>query len=155
EGAQHLVLPRALRAALGAVMAWSQDECRALDRDDPLASFRDLFDLPAGLIYLDGNSLGPLPRRTPTEVERGVREEWGRHLIDGWNLSWWAAPARLGGMLAPLIGAQSDEVIVTDTITVNLFKLIAYALRLAGGRSVILSEGANFPTDRYIAEGLS
>ncbi len=133
----------------------SLEACRALDADDPLAGFRDEFDLPPGLIYLDGNSLGALPRRTPAHVDDIVRREWGRHLIGGWNLSWWQAPVRLGGMLAPLIGARDSEVIVTDTISVNLFKLIAYARQLAGGRRVILSEGANFPTDQYVAQGFA
>ncbi|HXH01930.1 MAG TPA: kynureninase, partial [Candidatus Competibacteraceae bacterium] len=104
---------------------------------------------------LDGNSLGALPRHTSAHVERIVRQEWGRHLIGGWNLSWWQAPRRLGGLLAPLLGAQTDEVIVSDTISLNLFKLITYALRLHPERRVILSEGGNFPTDQYIAQGLA
>ncbi len=133
----------------------SLESCRALDAADPLAGFREAFDLPPGLIYLDGNSLGALPRRTPAHVDDIIRREWGRHLIGGWNLSWWQAPVRLGGMLAPLIGARPDEVIVTDTISVNLFKLIAYASQLQNGRRVILSEGANFPTDQYIAQGFA
>jgi kynureninase len=131
------------------------DSARSLDASDPLAHFRREFDLPPGVIYLDGNSLGALPRRTPAHVDDIIRREWGRHLIGGWNLSWWEAPVRLGAMLAPLIGARPTEVIVTDTISVNLFKLIAYATQLTDGRRVILSEGANFPTDQYIAQGFA
>ncbi len=133
----------------------SLETCRRLDESDPLAEFRREFALPPGIIYLDGNSLGPPPLATPGRVETIIRHEWGTHLIGGWNLSWWQAPERLGALLAPLIGAAADEVIVTDTISLNLFKLIAYALRLPGGRRVILSEGANFPTDQYIAQGLA
>jgi len=136
-------------------MTVSLETCRALDDIDPLARFRREFDLPDGVIYLDGNSLGALPRRTRGRVDRIVRQEWGQHLIGGWNLSWWEAPRRLGAMLAPLIGAKSAEVIVSDTISANLFKLIAYAQQLAGGRRVILNEGANFPTDQYIAQGFT
>ena len=136
-------------------MTISLETCRSLDKADPLAGFRQEFELPPGVIYLDGNSLGPLPRATPGRVDAIVRHEWGTHLIGGWNLSWWQAPERLGALMAPLIGAAADEVIITDTISLNLFKLIAYALQLAGGRRVILSEGANFPTDQYIAQGLA
>jgi kynureninase len=132
----------------------SLEACRALDEADPLARFRQEFALPDGVIYLDGNSLGALPRRTQARVDDIIGREWGQHLIGGWNLSWWEAPVRLGALLAPLLGAGADEVIVTDTISINLFKLIAYAQQLTGGRTVILSEGANFPTDRYIAQGL-
>lgn len=130
-------------------------DCRALDAADPLAHLRAEFELPPDTIYLDGNSLGPPRRTTSAHVERIVREEWGRQLIGGWNQSWWDMPVRLGAMLAPLVGAHEDEVIVTDTISINLFKLIAAALPLAKGRRVILSDGANFPTDRYVAEGLA
>ena len=133
----------------------SLEAFRAADRADPLARFKDAFALPDGVIYLDGNSLGPLPRATPARVDDVIRREWGQHLIGGWNLSWWQAPERLGALLAPVIGAAADEVIVTDTISLNLFKLISYALGLSNGRRVILSEGANFPTDQYIAQGLA
>jgi kynureninase len=133
----------------------SIETCRALDRGDPLAGFKAEFALPPGVIYLDGNSLGPLPRATPARVDDIIHREWGTHLIGGWNLSWWQAPERLGALLAPMIGAKPGEVIVTDTISLNLFKLVAYALKLANGRKVILSEGANFPTDQYIAQGVA
>jgi kynureninase len=136
-------------------MAISLETCRNLDKADPLAGFRQEFELPPGMIYLDGNSLGPLPRVTPGRIEAIIRHEWGTHLIGGWNLSWWQAPERLGALMAPLIGAAANEVIITDTISLNLFKLIAYGLQLSGGRRVVLSEGANFPTDQYIAQGLA
>jgi kynureninase len=136
-------------------MTVSLQSCRALDDADKLAHFRQEFALPDGVIYLDGNSLGALPRPTQARVDDIIGREWGQHLIAGWNLSWWEAPVRLGAMLAPLIGARPTEVIVTDTISINLFKLIAYAAQLAGGRRVILSEGANFPTDQYIAQGFT
>jgi len=77
------------------------EQCRALDRADPLAGFKAEFDLPTGVIYLDGNSLGPPPNKTPSHVDAILRE-WGGHLVGGWNRSWWNAPARLGAMLAPL-----------------------------------------------------
>ncbi len=133
----------------------SIETCRALDRADPLAGFKAEFALPPGVIYLDGNSLGPLPKATPGRIEDIMRREWGTHLIGGWNLSWWLAPERLGALLAPLIGAGPGEVIITDTISLNLFKLVTYALQLSNGRKVILSEGANFPTDQYIAQGVT
>jgi kynureninase len=133
----------------------SIEACKALDDADPLGGFKGEFALPQGVIYLDGNSLGPLPKSTPGRVDDIMRREWGTHLIGGWNLSWWQAPERLGALLAPLIGAGPNEVIVTDTISLNLFKLVAYALQLSSGRKVILSEGANFPTDQYIAQGVT
>src|SRR5260370_31177908 len=102
-------------------MTVSLEACRALDEADPLAPFRDRFDLPPGVIYLDGNSLGALPRHTPARIGHILHEEWGKHLIGGWNLSWWEAPQRLGRLLAPLIGARAHEVIVRDTSSLNLF----------------------------------
>jgi kynureninase len=127
----------------------------ALDRDDPLAGFRARFALPDGVVYLDGNSLGALPRATPARLAEVVAAEWGRDLIRSWNLHGWIdLPLRVGDKIARLIGARQGEVVVADSTSVNLFKLIAAALRLRPGRRVIVSEGENFPTDLYVAQGL-
>lgn len=127
----------------------------ALDAADPLARFRDAFDLPPGVIYLDGNSLGPLPRTAAARVERAVRDEWGQGLIASWNTAGWIeAPQRLGAKVARLIGAGPSEVAVADSTSVNLFKLAAGALSLRPGRRTIITEHGNFPTDVYVLEGL-
>ncbi|MFW3615880.1 kynureninase [Billgrantia antri] len=129
------------------------DEIRKLDRQDPLASFKTRFALPKGTIYLDGNSLGAQPSAAVEAVE-GLMVQWRDSLIQGWNQGWFDAPERLGDRLAPLLGAEPGEVLVTDTITHNLFKLMGYITEGQGRtRPVILSEGGNFPTDGYIAQG--
>lgn len=126
-----------------------------LDAGDPLAPYRDRFEVPQGVIYLDGNSLGCLPRATPARVEDVVRGEWGRDLIRSWNSAGWIdLPRRVGSIIAPLIGAQPHEVTACDTTSVNLFKLIAAALALRPGRKVVLSEPGNFPSDLYMIAGL-
>lgn len=125
------------------------------DRTDPLGAFRTRFELPGGIIYLDGNSLGPLPRETAGRLREVVREQWGRSLIRSWNEhDWIGLPQRLGDRIAGLIGAGPGEVVVADSTSVNLFKLLASALRLRPDRRVILSEAGNFPTDLYVAQGL-
>ena len=130
-------------------------EARALDAADPLAHCRDRFALPDGLIYLDGNSLGALPRATGAAVVEVVERQWGADLITSWNRHGWIdAPATLAAKLAPLIGAAADEVLVCDSTSINLFKLLAAALAATPDRSVILSEKGNFPTDLYNAEGV-
>lgn len=127
----------------------------ALDREDPLAPFRDQFDLPEGVIYLDGNSLGPLPRRTLARLIDVTREEWGQSLITSWNKHGWIGlPQRIGDKIARIIGAAPGEVIAADSTSVNLFKLLAAACALRPDRKVILTEAGNFPTDIYMAEGL-
>ncbi|MDQ3074242.1 MAG: kynureninase [Pseudomonadota bacterium] len=132
------------------------DEARALDAADPLAHCRERFILPEGVIYLDGNSLGALPRATAAAVAATVERQWGEDLIASWNKhDWIGAPQRLGNRIAPLIGARRGEVLVTDSTSINLFKLLAAALAARPGRSTILSETGNFPTDLYIAQGLS
>ncbi|PXY00198.1 kynureninase [Halomonas sp. LBP4] len=129
------------------------DTVRELDRRDPLAPFKARFALPEGLFYLDGNSLGAQPLAA-REALATTRDQWRDELIKGWNQGWFDAPERLGNLLAPLIGAGPGEVIVTDNITLNLFKLLGYITESRGrGRPVILSEGGNFPTDGYIAQG--
>ena len=127
---------------------------QALDRNDPLRAMRERFALPQAKIYLDGNSLGPLPRVTQAAQARMVADEWGQGLIGSWNDKGWIdAPARIGAKIAPLIGAGADEVIVADSTSANLFKLIVAALRARPGRPVVLTETGNFPTDLHIAEG--
>ncbi len=134
-------------------------DCRALDAQDPLRSLRDLFTLPAGVIYLDGNSLGPLPKAAPDRIARTVREEWGQGLIRSWNTAgWFEMPQRLGDKIAQVIGAGPGEVVATDGTSINLFKVLSAALSMAAAdapaRRIVLSERSNFPTDLYIAEGL-
>ena len=130
-----------------------RDDARALDAADPLASVRDRFALPPGVLYLDGNSLGPLPRATPAILADVAERQWGERLIRGWNEGWIDAPRRVGAKLAPLIGAAADEVIVADSTSANLYKLLVAALRLDPARRTIVSEAGNFPTDLHIAEG--
>ncbi|TRD11530.1 kynureninase [Erythrobacter insulae] len=126
-----------------------------LDASDPLSDYRQRFTLPDGVIYLDGNSLGALPTATPAAMARVVENEWGEGLIRSWNdADWFEMGGRIGAKIAPLIGAQPDEVIACDTVSVNLFKLISAALAMRPGRKVILSEPGNFPTDIYMIEGL-
>ena len=135
--------------------ALTRAECAAADAVDPLAAWRQRFALPEGIIYLDGNSLGPLPSATPGVVEDVVRRQWGADLITSWNRHGWIdLPERLGAKIARLIGAKAHEVVVANSVSVNLFKLIAAALGLRPGRRVVVSERGNFPTDLYVAQGL-
>lgn len=128
---------------------------RDLDAADPLAEYRDRFILPENVIYLDGNSLGALPKATPARMQEVIRGEWGEGLIRSWNdADWIGAARRVGGKIAPLIGAQPHEVVACDSTSVNLYKLIAAALDMRAGRKVILSEPGNFPTDLYMIAGL-
>jgi kynureninase len=135
--------------------ALTRTDCQRLDAADPLATWRDHFVLPEDVIYLDGNSLGPLPRATAGALDEVVRREWGQDLIASWNRHGWVdLPQRLGAKIARLIGAAPHQVIVADSTSVNLFKLLAAALGLRPGRRVVLSERDNFPTDLYVAQGL-
>ena len=129
------------------------DEARSLDAVDSLAAYRDQFVRPEGIIYLDGNSLGPLPKATLAATSDLVTRAWGERLIRSWNEGWIDAPSRVGAMIAPLIGAAADEVIVCDSTSVNLYKLVVAALRLDPTRRVVVSEAGNFPTDLYVVEG--
>ena len=138
----------------------SRDACLAMDARDPLAPLRDAFDLPDGVIYLDGNSLGARPRAALARAQEVVAREWGRDLIRSWNSAgWFEMPKRLGDRLAPIIGARGGEVVVTDTTSLNLFKALAAALAIqqqrAPERKVIVTERANFPTDIYMADGMA
>ena len=133
----------------------AREHCVALDAADPLAGLRERFLLPPGTIYVDGNSLGPPARDTAERLHEAVTRQWGNDLVRSWNGAGWIdLPAKLGAKIAPLVGAEPDELIVTDSTSVNLFKLLAGALRLRPGRTLILSERGNFPTDLYIAQGL-
>lgn len=127
-----------------------------LDAADPLASFRDRFQLRDGLIYLDGNSLGAMPKAAAARMAGVVRREWGEGLIASWNTAdWVTAPQRIGAKIARLVGAEADEVIAADSTSVNIFKALTASLSLRPGRGVILSERTNFPTDVYMMQGLA
>ncbi len=129
------------------------DEVRALDAADPLAAYREQFALPEGVIYLDGNSLGALPKATPAALADVATRQWGDRLIRSWNEGWIDAPQRIGAKIAPLIGAAAAEVIIGDTTSTHLFKALVAALRANPDRHTVLSEAGNFPTDLHIAEG--
>lgn len=128
----------------------------ALDAADPLAGFRDAFSLPDGIIYLCGNSLGPPPRDAGERLAQVTSAQWGAHLVRGWTEDGWIGlPGRVGDKVARLIGANPGEVAIADSTSVNLFKLLAAACDLRPGRTTILSQADNFPTDLYIAQGLA
>ena len=133
----------------------SRADCEARDTADTLESFRGRFDLPPGVVYLDGNSLGALPKATVPRLAEVAGEEWGGDLIRGWlSRGWMAAPRKVGAKIARLIGAEDDEVLVVDTTAINLFKVLAAALDLNPGRTTVLSDSGNFPTDLYMVQGL-
>lgn len=116
---------------------------------------KHLFDIPEGMIYLDGNSLGPLPKSVPARLARAVTEEWGAHLIKGWNLDgWMAQPARVGDAVGRLIGAPEGSVVMGDTLSIKVYQALSAALQISPKRKQILSDLGNFPTDLYIAKGL-
>jgi kynureninase len=132
-------------------------EAERLDREDPLAPFRDRFviDDPE-LLYLDGNSLGRLPRQSLERLRTVVEQEWGRRLIRSWNERWMDLPARVGDLIGQrLLGAAPGQVVVSDSTSVNLYKLAVAALDARPGRTVIVSDRDNFPSDRYVLEGLA
>ena len=140
--------------------------CLALDRDNPLAPLRDAFVLPDGVIYLDGNSLGALPKTTAPRIQQVMQAEWGRDLIRSWNTAGWIDLAqRIGNKIAPLVGAGANELIVGDSTSVNLYKVLSAAVAMVKAdasmadpdapRRVILSERSNFPTDLYIADTIA
>lgn len=131
-------------------------DIQLLDRNDPLAVFRDRFSLPEGVIYLDGNSLGALPRGVKGRMDDVVSNQWGEGLIRSWNThDWIDLPGRVGDRIARLVGAAPGTVTVADSTSVNLFKVLSAAVHLRSERRVILSEKGNFPTDAYIAAGLA
>jgi kynureninase len=147
----------------------SREDCARRDAEDPLGPLRDLFMLPEGVIYVDGNSLGAMPRATPARVAAAVQREWGEGLIRSWNdAGWITLPQRVGDRIGALIGARPGETVAADSTSVNLFKVLSAAARIvradaqadartdvhagAPGRRVIVSERQNFPTDLYIAK---
>lgn len=137
----------------------SLDDCRALDAKDPLHELSHQFQLPPGVIYLDGNSLGALPRTSAARVAEVVTQEWGQGLIRSWNSAgWFEAPGRIGDKIARLVGAGPSELVATDSTSTNLFKVLSAALNMvrqdAPQRKTVISERSNFPTDLYIAEAL-
>ena len=116
---------------------------------------RALFDLPEGMVYLDGNSLGPLPRAAAARVARTVTEEWGKMVITGWNRAgWMEMPTRIGNRIGRLIGAEPGAVVMGDTLSIKVYQALASALEMVPERRVILSDTGNFPSDLYMAEGL-
>jgi kynureninase len=128
----------------------------ALDAADPLAHARGRFRLPPGLVYLDGNSLGPLPAALPDVLAATVAGEWGEGLIRSWNDAGWIdLPVRLGAAIAPIVGAEADSVVACDSVSLNLFKLASAALAMRPGRRTILMEAGDFPTDAYVMQGLA
>ncbi len=140
----------------------TRQDCIELDQQDTLAPLRDQFALPDGMIYLDGNSLGAQPKAAQQRALDLIQQEWGKDLIKSWNKAgWFDMPSRLGDLLAPLIGAEKNEVVVTDSTSINLFKAIAAALEIQANhpqhksRRTIVTERSNFPTDIYMAEGIT
>ena len=126
------------------------------DFSDPLRHYREAFAFPdPDLVYLDGNSLGRLPRQAVAVVDDVTRHQWGDRLIRSWNEGWWDLQLRLGEMIAPLVGAHPDEVIVSDSTSVNLFKLAMAAVESQSGRGIIVTDDLNFPTDVYVLEGVA
>ena len=125
-----------------------------LDNEHAATDLRDLFELPDGLVYLTGNSLGALPRTVPRAVEHAVRTQWGRDLVSAWNThGWWDTPRRVGELVAPLIGAAPGQVMVGNSTSVNLFQVFRGAAALRAGRGVVITDPGSFPTDLYVLEG--
>lgn len=132
-----------------------QETATQLDQRDPLREFRSRFVITdPDMIYLDGNSLGRLPKAAAARMQTAVADEWGTDLIRGWNKGWWEAPRRIGEKIARLVGAAPDQVLVSDSTSVNLFKLASSALQLRPERMKIITDTLNFPSDLYILQGL-
>ena len=133
----------------------SLDFAHQLDGQDPLASYREQFVIEdPDLVYLDGNSLGRMPKAAQAKARQIVDEQWGSHLIRGWNKGWWDAPQRVGDKIGQLLGAAPGQVLVSDTVSVNLFKLATAALTLQPARTRIITDTFNFPSDLYILQGI-
>lgn len=134
----------------------SEEEARSLDNRDPLSFARDRFAIPDGIIYLDGNSLGAMPRSAPGALLRTAQDEWGSDLIASWNSHGWIDwPTRVAALLSPMVGAKPEELVIADSTSVCLFKLLGAAVRARPGRRRILTERGNFPTDLYVAGGVA
>lgn len=135
--------------------AKTRNDLAALDASDPLAAFRDEFFLPDGVIYLNGNSLGAMPLAAAQRAIRVVEHEWAKGLIGSMNAAgWYDLPSTLGRKIAPLVGAKPHEVVLTDAVGINLYKVVAAALQIQPQRRVIVMEGSNFPTNNYTVQGL-
>ena len=131
-------------------------DAHPLDAADPLAFARERFALPEGVIYLDGNSLGALPAATAGRLREVTERQWGADLIASWNVHGWIDwPARIAAKLAPVVGSKPSELLIADSTSVCLFKLLAAAVRARPGRKTILTQQQNFPTDLYVAQGLA
>ena len=134
----------------------SRTACEKADEVDPLHNRREEFHLPQGLIYLDGNSLGPMPKMALKHLEQAIRNEWAEELVSSWNnAGWWELPQILGEMIAPVVGAASGQIIVSDSTSLNLYKTVHASLALSQGRNIMVSEVDSFPTDLYILEGIT
>ena len=134
----------------------SRTACEREDAADPLRSWQEAFYLPQGLIYLDGNSLGPMPKKALEQLEQAIQKEWAEDLITSWNKAgWWKLPETLGELIAPVVGAASGQVIISDSTSLNIYKSIHAALGLLQKRTVVVSEADSFPTDLYIMEGVA
>lgn len=137
--------------------AWDalEEEARALDAADPLAHTRARFDLPDGVLYFDGNSLGPLTHEARRVLESTVSHAWRERLIRSWDEDWMDMPSRVGDLIAPLIGAAPGTVVCTDNTSVNLHKALESAVAMRPGRDEIITDANNFPTDIYIARSVA
>jgi kynureninase len=145
-----------MRPSMATVMVPDRSVAEALDAEDPLAQFRDRFVIPEGLVYLDGNSLGMLPRAAITRIGHLVSQEWGHRLIRSWEDGWMDLPTVVGDELgAAVLGSAPGQVVLGDSTTVCFYKLASAALDLRAGRTEIVTDRDNFPTDRYVIEGLA
>ena len=132
------------------------EEAQQLDAADPLAFARERFRLPKGVIYLDGNSLGALPDAAPEALRRTMTQQWGKDLIQSWNKHGWIDwPTNVAAMLAPIVGAEPNELLIADSTSVCLFKLLSAAARARPERRTIVTQQGNFPTDLYVAAGVA
>src|SRR5512138_1973064 len=133
----------------------SREFAEQLDQQDRLTSYREQFVVnESDLIYLDGNSLGRLPKPVIARMQKAVEEEWGTDLIRGWNKGWWEAPTRIGEKIASLLGAAEGQVVVGDQTSINLFKLATAALTLHPEKKRIITDTFNFPSDLYVLQGI-
>ena len=133
-----------------------QKRAQTLDNEDPLKDWRTLFHIPEGVVYLDGNSLGLMQKSIPARIEQVANQEWSNGLIGSWmKAGWFDMPITVGNRIAPIIGVGPNQVAVSDSTSVNLYKCLAAALQLNSDRHIILAEGDNFPTDNYLAQGLA
>lgn len=136
----------------------TREQCLYWDQEDELKKFKDEFALPEGVIYLDGNSLGARPKKSLAVAQHIISQEWGEDLINSWNKAdWWGLPTRLGDKVAKLIGAEQGEVVISDSTTLNLFKVLSAAVKIQADKfpehKIIVAEKDAFPTDIYIIEG--